>query len=442
METRFRIKDDLAGIPSVEERRALIDRVAHSSQFSRSARLRDFLQYVGYGSLESGGSEIHEHTIGVHVFGRSPDYDRSQDNIVRVNASELRKRIDRYFETEGAEETLTFSIPRGGYIPLFQWREAPTSSAIALPEAQGLTLSTDASLESVAKKPVSRKLPWAWLCVTFVLVTVCCIQWWQNRALRILTDTWAGRPVVSEFWTSFVAAAPETHIILPDASVTMSEEITHKQLSLWDYIHRDFPGSAHGSNMSADRQRDLDTIFGHNIVTLGDFAAAQQFLALSPIAPSFHLSLARFFEADSINHANMIIIGGRKANPWTALFDEKLNFGLEDSDEAASLCVVNRHPLASESARLCPSIGQNYITAYSVVAFVPNPGRTGKVLLLGGTDSDATAAAAQFMTSTDGLNDLKAQLHSDHIGYFEAVLKNTSLRGAPFRAQLLSIRAQ
>ncbi len=80
--------------PSIEERRALIERVASSAQFRRSARLRDFLLYVGGQSLKEGCPEIHEQEIGTKVFGRPANYDRSQDNIVRVNATELRKRIE------------------------------------------------------------------------------------------------------------------------------------------------------------------------------------------------------------------------------------------------------------------------------------------------------------------------------------------------------------
>src|ERR1700691_667024 len=97
--------------PSVEQRRALIERVAASEQFSRSARLRDFLLYVGRQSLKEGCPEIHELEIGARVFGRADSYDRSADNIVRVNATELRKRIEAYFALDGAKETLIFEIP-------------------------------------------------------------------------------------------------------------------------------------------------------------------------------------------------------------------------------------------------------------------------------------------------------------------------------------------
>ena len=90
--------------PSVNEKRALIDRIAGSAQFRRSARLRDFLLYVGGQSLKEGCPDIHEQEIGAKVFGRSSTYDRSQDNIVRVTATELRKRIELYFAYEGAHE--------------------------------------------------------------------------------------------------------------------------------------------------------------------------------------------------------------------------------------------------------------------------------------------------------------------------------------------------
>ena len=89
---------------------------------SRSARLRDFLLYVGMQSLKDGCPEIHEQEIGAKVFGRPLTYDRSQDNIVRVNATELRKRIESYFATEGAAEPLILEIPHGGYKPVFQRR--------------------------------------------------------------------------------------------------------------------------------------------------------------------------------------------------------------------------------------------------------------------------------------------------------------------------------
>ena len=147
---------DTATLPTIEERRALIERVAASEQFSRSARLRDFLLYVGKQSLKEGCPEIHEQEIGARVFGRPTSYDRSADNIVRVNATELRKRIESYFESNGANEPLLFEIPRGAYRLVFRRRPAEQPRHAA-------QVQTEAVHESPAAKPrlaQDSRLPW------------------------------------------------------------------------------------------------------------------------------------------------------------------------------------------------------------------------------------------------------------------------------------------
>jgi len=423
-----------APLPELSVRRALVDRVAGSSHFARSARLRDFLLYVGHESLKPNAPEIHEQEIGVRVFGRSASYDRSQDNIVRVNATELRRRIETYFATEGATEPLIFSIPRGGYLPVFRWRTAPAEKTFSVPQEKP---DLPPSAPPVEALPASRI--WLWVSLCGVLAIACGILLWQNYGLRKKTDLWAERPATAAFWTAFAQAAPQTDIVLPDASVSMSEEMRGKPLTLSDYLDRNY---IHRSEeMTPDRRQDLETIFNHNLVTLGDFHAAQQILNLAPIAPRLRLTLARFYEADSIKRDNVILIGGKKANPWARLFDEQLNFSLEYDGAHNQAYVKNRSPVAGEDAQYAPVMDRNAITAYCVVDYLPNPSRTGKAILLAGTDSDATAAAAEFLTSEKGILSLRARTGSREIPYFEAVLKTSRLSGTSFNAELLAIRS-
>jgi hypothetical protein len=280
---------------------------------------------------------------------------------------------------------------------------------------------------------------WPGAILSGVLVVVCGILLWQNYGLRKKTDLWAERPATAAFWTTFSQAAAQTDIVLPDASVSMSEEMRGKALSLSDYLNRDY---IHRSEeMTPDRRQDLETIFNHNLVTLGDFHAAQQILNLAPIAPRLRLALARFYEADSIKRDNVILIGGKKANPWARLFDEQLNFSLEYDGAHNQAYVKNRSQIAGEDAQYAPVMDRNAITAYCVVDYIPNPGRTGKAIMLAGTDSDATAAAAEFLTSEKGILSLRARTGSREIPYFEAVLKTSRLSGTSFNAELLAIRS-
>src|ERR1700741_482089 len=102
----------------VEESRKLVERVAASRYLAKSVRLRDLLVYLCDRVLSGPVGEINEQEAGHKVFGRPANYDTGSDNIVRVHASTLRKRLEQYFAEEGATEPLTLEIPKGKYAPV------------------------------------------------------------------------------------------------------------------------------------------------------------------------------------------------------------------------------------------------------------------------------------------------------------------------------------
>jgi len=86
-------------------------------------------------------------------------------------------------------------------------------------------------------------------------------------------------------------------------------------------------------------------------------------------------------------------------------------------------------------------MARNALSAYSIVAYLPNPSHTGRVIILAGTDSDATGAAAEFLTSEQGLQRLRQKLHADaKLPYFEVLLKTSRLSGTSFSAEPLAYR--
>jgi hypothetical protein len=429
--------------PSVGEKRALIDRIAASEQFKRSVRLRDFLLYVGGQSLKEGCPEIHEQEIGVKVFGRPPAYDRSQDNIVRVAATDLRKRIELYFASEGAHETLILEIARGGYKPVFHRRS---------PEPQsGSTLSTeifqprDAALHDTGATPTvigrrNHRLHLAWATVSIALAVACLLLFQQTRTMHNLLYTWEDKPAVSALWKDFVKPSQQTDIVLPDASLSIREELTGHPISLSDYINHQYMNETQSLPVSNDRREDLSNIYGHNLVAFGDFRAAQQILALSPVGSALHLTLSRFFQAESVKHDNLILIGGKKANPWVYLFDGQMTFSLDYNDARGLGYIANRHPRPGEVASYTPSLYPSGFEGYSVVAYLPNPSHNGNVIILTGTDSDATSAAAEFLTSEEQLKKFQNTLHVQKFPYFEVLLKTSRLSGTSFNSEVLAYR--
>lgn len=435
--------EEALSTPSVEERRALIERVAASVQFSRSARLRDFLLYVGGQSLKDGCPEIHEQEIGAKVFGRSSSYDRSQDNIVRVNATELRKRIELYFASEGVHETLILEIPRGGYKPIFRRRSPKLHSAQAL-SVETLRPRDGAPQDTPAAVPVSERsnhrLHLVWATISLSLTVACLILFQQGRAMHKLLYTWEDKPAVSALWKDFVKPSQQTDVVLPDASLSIREELTGNPVSLSDYINHQYMNETRSPPVSNDRRVDLTDIYGHNLVAFGDFRAAQQILALSPVGSSLHLTLSRFFQAESVKHDNLILIGGKKANPWVYLFDDQMTFSLDYDDARGLGYIANRHPRPGEAASYTPSLYPSGFEGYSVVAYLPNPSHNGNVIILTGTDSDATSAAAEFLTSEDQLKKFQDTLHVQKFPYFEVLLKTSRLSGTSFSSDILAYR--
>src|SRR5437870_10905766 len=107
-----------------EAERALVQRILSSRCFEKSARMRELLAYVCGRALNEPQADICEQDIGCALFNRPAGYDTNQDNIVRVNASHLRKKLETYFASEGSMEMLVVDLPKGHYRPRFHERPA------------------------------------------------------------------------------------------------------------------------------------------------------------------------------------------------------------------------------------------------------------------------------------------------------------------------------
>src|SRR5215831_16483383 len=103
-----------------EQIRQELDRVLASHEFRASKRSQDFLRYVTEHTLRGHADQLKERTIGIEVFGRSTDYEPSDDATVRVKAGEVRKRLGIYYSTEGSRDPVRIELPTGTYVPEFR----------------------------------------------------------------------------------------------------------------------------------------------------------------------------------------------------------------------------------------------------------------------------------------------------------------------------------
>ena len=94
--------DRLAKIVETEQDFARLQQhlkeVIEGEAFKGSLRSGQFLSYIVEESLAGRYSALKERVIGVKLFGRSPSYDTGEDAIVRVTASDVRRRLLQHYE--------------------------------------------------------------------------------------------------------------------------------------------------------------------------------------------------------------------------------------------------------------------------------------------------------------------------------------------------------
>lgn len=259
--------------------------------------------------------------------------------------------------------------------------------------------------------------------------------------MRAALHPWEGQPAVAAFWNGFLDSHRQTDVVLPDDSASVIEDITGNPITLGEYLSRNYVRQVQTSNLSEDRKADVYQVYNHNLVTFGAVRAAQTVLSEIPANDPHYLTLARNFTADEVKRDNVVLIGGQKSVPWDHLFDDQLNF-VTDYDYAHGAQIVrNRNPRPGEQPIYTVSLSPDNFYGYAAIAYLPNPSRTGNVIILAGTDSDATGAAGAFLTSEEQMQKLRTALHADRFPYFEVLLKTSRLSGTFFDADLVAFRA-
>src|SRR5262245_38595656 len=110
-----------------------LQEVLSSSAFAGSRRAQEFLQLVVEHTLAERTDALKERMIGVEMFGRPVDYDTANDAVVRVKATEVRRRLAQYYQdSAGRDVSLRIDLPVGSYVPKFIW--PPERNPATLPE--------------------------------------------------------------------------------------------------------------------------------------------------------------------------------------------------------------------------------------------------------------------------------------------------------------------
>lgn len=422
---------DPYGYLASDERWQLVQRIAASHSFHRAARMRGLLLFIAERSLTGRVNELTEFEVGHRVFGRGAKYVPIDDSIVRSSARQLRVKLGEYFQDEGRHEPLRMEIPKGGYVATFV-----PQTAGAVP-----TVEKDDELAAVPapSAPQSRRDWLTWVLAAFALLSAGTNVWlWRRAAPSDSQDRQAGlvRYLV-------MRSKQAVQVVLDDFAFVLMQHDSPGRFSLEDYANRAYVAREAAPSQDPVFLSLWDLLGTRYIVSLGAQATAEKVIRSVPQTGKVVVRHARNVATRNFREGSSILLGSPTNNPWTEMFEDRLNFRfIRNRQEAAGF--VNTRSRPGELPRY--SVERPYInsgTGYGRVAYVPNLSGNGFVLMVTGLNMVTAEAAGDYATDGEKLSELRRLLgaaETDNLPYFEVLLETHALDNSPTQVRVIAFR--
>ena len=303
-------------VPSEAEIRQELGRILSSSVFRGSKRCHDFMNYVCTKATHGAAETLKERTIALEVYGRPTHEGFTDDNIVRVGAREVRKRLALYYTGEGADDPVRIHLPTGSYVPTFSYdyRSVPVHAESSHAEVRAAEPDSSAS----SKANLSTRSTRLWMAaVAVVVVAILAV------ALIRFRQTPTG---FESFWKpAFDSPAPALlvmpHPIVyqPSARALLLDMQTNGKpdLAVSRAIH--LPPEQLGG-------ADFVPVFNQYIGFGDAVAAVDAYSVFANHGRSAQLRLADKVEFNDLYGSTVVLIGGSFANRWTAEVTKNLRY--------------------------------------------------------------------------------------------------------------------
>ncbi|MGB7600573.1 MAG: hypothetical protein WBM24_09730 [Candidatus Sulfotelmatobacter sp.] len=397
-----------------------IDKLINSHSLRGSESLCKLLRYLAETSLDHHGAAVKEYQIATEVLGRSHGFDPQSDSTVRVQAGRLRVKLEEYYAHDGADDEIVVELPKKSYALTFHVRAAASSPG-NLAVAARVREETD---RRIARLPSNRGWAIAVLLLSALLV-VALIFVFRGRSR---TGAKPSVPTVYQvFWQRFVGGPQQPWVIFSNGS----------------FVGRPETGMRYFNPAGDSGALILDHYTG-----VGEVLAVHQLDRIFVLLNQpLRVKRGSLFSLDDAKNNDLIFVGSPAENltlldiPATQEFVfQRVASGPRKGD----LAVVNIHPETGEPRLFLGSTPSLPTTEdYAVVALVPGIDPARSVLILAGTTTFGTQAAAEYVCRQDSLAVLLRRLGvstATDLKPFEALLRVKVVHGVPVITDLVSVR--
>jgi hypothetical protein len=307
-----------------------LDSLLKSRYFCNSERGKQFLSYVIRNFLDGRTDVLKERVIGAQVFGRPANYSTGEDPVVRVQAGEVRKRLEQYYHSDPAGTRVQIDLPTGSYTPKFRWlaEEAAESHAPGRKSEPPQPIVTQVP-QPASTEPNRQILPW-------LIAAAACLL-----SLALITHIfWPGlfraRSELDRFWTPGLSSSQPILICVAVPTVYLPSS------DFFDRYAADHPGKFRSPlerlievpSLKPDdrlKWKDLNPVPDLG-VAMGDVYAAVQLTSfLDDQGKKSRMRIGPNYTFEDLRQYPSVLIGAYN-NKWTMQLTSNLRYRFQNDD--------------------------------------------------------------------------------------------------------------
>ncbi|HEY4903527.1 MAG TPA: hypothetical protein VIH89_08655 [Candidatus Sulfotelmatobacter sp.] len=398
-----------------------VEKLTNSHSLKSSESLCKLLRYLAEHSLDHPGVALKEYQIATEILGRSAAFDPQSDSTVRVQAGRLRVKLADYYTHEGNSDSILVELPKGSYALSFHVRTPHLADEYTGP--------VRVAAPALAVESRKRGNGWAAAIILFILlaVSLAAVGILAVRGRRPSVIREAVPSVYQVFWSRFISGPQQPWVVFSNAN----------------FAGRPETGMHYFNPVSDSKAAVLDYYTG-----VGEVLAVHQLdRVFELLNHQLRVKRGSLFSLDDAKNNDLIFVGSPAENLTLLEIQGTQEFVFQrvaTGPRKGDLGVLNVHRQPGEPEMYLATPSQQQAGEdFAVVGLVPGMDPARSVLILAGTTTMGTQAAAEYVCREDSLAELLQRLGVSKPGElrsFEALLRVKVTRGVPVRTELVGVR--
>lgn len=432
------VHTSVASSISLFEKREELRRVLESKYFANSPKKTRFLEFVSEQAFLGNGDKLNEYLIGVEVYDRGVDFNAQKDPIVRVQAHEIRRLLNKYYEEDGRSGLIRLDLPSGHYVPVYRRSTSDESAADPPALIEGLTVRAPRRLHGSATLVLGA------LCLA--LASLLILDYWKGTRTAPPREPVTSLPDGLEwFWRPFLLPADAPLITIPNHPLLRAAHDGDSSQTLAE--GHEIPKASLPEFRDTIHFRELKRFLF--VPSLTDFTSVGETLGVVNLCKMFasvgqgcRVQPSRLVNFEEIKGDNAILLGGNQ--PWSGrVFLNVQGFQFHSG------VILNRNPQPGEKEVYKPEfdpVTNQLRRDYAVVLMLPNERKEKRVLLIYGIYTQGSQAAIEYLTNPERMAELRKALldlapdHKTIPPSFQVLLTTTVENSVPGKSSLVAIR--